>query len=247
MINVNTAKYMKYAIGEIVLVVIGILIALQINNWNEEKKAKSFEVKMLNEIRKDLIQDTIYFNMIKKRAELAFNAANKMMGIMYSKDETNDSILIIGKEMFIKFQFNYHKGSYEAIKSTGMDRISNDSLRNQLTDMYDFVLPRVMKFLTDNRSKEKEESDVFEFIKMGLVKLPNGKFIPKPSVRENFSSNESSIIILMSLLADNQEAISRLDNLTRNCSRLLGMLDRELQIENVMENIPKNRWETGEK
>jgi len=35
----KTGKYLKYAIGEIILVVIGILIALQINNWNEEKKA----------------------------------------------------------------------------------------------------------------------------------------------------------------------------------------------------------------
>ncbi|MEN2281330.1 DUF6090 family protein [Algoriphagus sp. SE2] len=34
----NTSKYVKYAIGEIVLVVIGILIALQINNWNESRK-----------------------------------------------------------------------------------------------------------------------------------------------------------------------------------------------------------------
>jgi len=33
-------KYMRYAIGEIILVVIGILIALQINNWNEERKTK---------------------------------------------------------------------------------------------------------------------------------------------------------------------------------------------------------------
>ena len=36
----KTTKYLKYAIGEIVLVVIGILIALQINNWNEQRKQK---------------------------------------------------------------------------------------------------------------------------------------------------------------------------------------------------------------
>ena len=36
----KTGKYFKYAIGEIVLVVIGILIALQINNWNESRKKK---------------------------------------------------------------------------------------------------------------------------------------------------------------------------------------------------------------
>ena len=43
----KTGKYFKYAIGEIVLVVIGILIALQINNWNESRKMKIEEKKML--------------------------------------------------------------------------------------------------------------------------------------------------------------------------------------------------------
>ena len=40
-------KYMRYAVGEIALVVIGILIALSINNWNEERKISSKEHKML--------------------------------------------------------------------------------------------------------------------------------------------------------------------------------------------------------
>ena len=44
----KTSKYLKYAIGEIVLVVIGILIALQINNWNENQKLKKEETKLLN-------------------------------------------------------------------------------------------------------------------------------------------------------------------------------------------------------
>jgi hypothetical protein len=43
----KTGKYFKYAIGEIILVVIGILIALSINNWNENRKLKSSELKML--------------------------------------------------------------------------------------------------------------------------------------------------------------------------------------------------------
>lgn len=41
----KTAKYFKYTIGEIALVVIGILIALQINNWNEDRKANFNQLK----------------------------------------------------------------------------------------------------------------------------------------------------------------------------------------------------------
>ena len=48
------SKYLLYAIGEIVLVVIGILIALSINNWNEDRKLKQFEYKILKDIVKPL-------------------------------------------------------------------------------------------------------------------------------------------------------------------------------------------------
>ena len=48
----KTGKYFKYAIGEIVLVVIGILIALQINNWNEDRKVKKTRNTDLHRIKK---------------------------------------------------------------------------------------------------------------------------------------------------------------------------------------------------
>ena len=50
----KTGKYFKYAIGEIILVVIGILIALQINNWNEIRKQRDKELHYLVNIKKDL-------------------------------------------------------------------------------------------------------------------------------------------------------------------------------------------------
>ena len=50
-------KYMRYAIGEIVLVVIGILIALQVNNWNETEKSKSESNRLLNDLKQELEKD----------------------------------------------------------------------------------------------------------------------------------------------------------------------------------------------
>jgi hypothetical protein len=54
----KTGKYLKYAIGEIVLVVLGILIALQINNWNEDQKLnikkQAYYSQLLDDLSKDL-------------------------------------------------------------------------------------------------------------------------------------------------------------------------------------------------
>lgn len=64
----KTAKYLKYAIGEIVLVVIGILIALSINNWNEVQHQKDKERKILVEIMRDLESNvSILQNEIKNQ------------------------------------------------------------------------------------------------------------------------------------------------------------------------------------
>ena len=56
------SKYFKYAIGEIVLVVIGILIALSINTWNEERKEKAIVTNVLKNIRYDLVADTLVYS-----------------------------------------------------------------------------------------------------------------------------------------------------------------------------------------
>jgi len=57
----RTGKYLKYAVGEIVLVVIGTLIALQINNWNENRITKNLTKSYLLNIKSDLKADTITF------------------------------------------------------------------------------------------------------------------------------------------------------------------------------------------
>ena len=76
------SKYLLYAIGEIVLVVIGILIALQINNWNDEQKRELVTIGLMTQVRKELLQnikrtdivldyyferDSLIYKVIKKK------------------------------------------------------------------------------------------------------------------------------------------------------------------------------------
>ncbi len=63
------SKYLIYAIGEIVLVVIGILIALQINNWNEERKAEILEVKLLRDLVLEMEQNKSLLENARRRHE----------------------------------------------------------------------------------------------------------------------------------------------------------------------------------
>jgi len=63
----KTANYLKYAIGEIVLVVIGILIALQINNWNEDRKFKQLKSVYIERLMDDLKQDTLQVRLLLEK------------------------------------------------------------------------------------------------------------------------------------------------------------------------------------
>ena len=55
----KTGKYFKYAIGEIVLVMIGILLALQVNNWNEHRKESNTANTIKKTLYNELVKDTI--------------------------------------------------------------------------------------------------------------------------------------------------------------------------------------------
>ncbi len=70
----KTARYLKYAIGEIILVVIGILIALQINNWNEKRNHEKAEQDFFKGIAYDLNQDLEFIKFVKKSTKPKMDA-----------------------------------------------------------------------------------------------------------------------------------------------------------------------------
>ena len=82
----KTGKYLKYAIGEIVLVVIGILIALQINNWNEENKKKALMITNIKSIAEDIQADILDIQKANKSLHNQIVAAEDIIPIMESEN-----------------------------------------------------------------------------------------------------------------------------------------------------------------
>jgi Family of unknown function (DUF6090) len=150
----KTGKYLKYAIGEIILVVIGILIALSINNWNEESKSKDFEIKMLSEIRNSLNQDLTFFtNHLSGRNEQLAKCISNFEKAIISNSFSKASLDSNFKCLNIGFQIQYSRGPYDALKATGLDKITNDSLRNKLINVYDFIYPRYKSLIETNSGR----------------------------------------------------------------------------------------------
>lgn len=89
--EINTSKYLRYAIGEILLVVVGILIALSINNWNERRKNEEQLLSILKEIRSDILGDLPMFQRIFKNGEEDDSLARVILESGYNLDTLSNT------------------------------------------------------------------------------------------------------------------------------------------------------------
>lgn len=132
----KTRTYLKYTIGEIVLVVIGILIALQINNWNEHRIEENQLNEYLLAIKKNIQNDIIVLNK-----DAIFRDSLKSKNIR-AREEFKRGILTIetmneAQRFFYEFYFTPNKSGYDAIKSSGLfGKLTNSSLDSLLHKYY---------------------------------------------------------------------------------------------------------------
>ncbi|TFV93628.1 hypothetical protein E4S40_15405 [Algoriphagus kandeliae] len=132
-------KYFKYALGEIVLVVIGILIALSINNWNEERKSSLLELKLLKEVEVSMKEDSLLLNNAIARMQRQSRIAEGIRAHFSQRKAYHDTLdTSFGRVSFLfNTQFSY--AAYESLTLAGLNLIRNDSLRLQLPDYYHFL------------------------------------------------------------------------------------------------------------
>jgi hypothetical protein len=133
----NIAKYLLYAIGEILIVMIGILIALNINNWNENRKISITEIEIIKEMKINLKTD-----LTDVRWNIDFLNKNKNANQIVLKSlNTPDSYSDTLKSYYANISyslpmFTNNTSAFENLKSIGFNIIKNDSLRMGITELY---------------------------------------------------------------------------------------------------------------
>ncbi len=117
--NENASKYLKYAIGEIVLVVIGILIALQINNWNETKKENNILNDYLVKIKSHTKEDLRQLDSISKgRKRIADICKKARVAMLTHTEEEHIYTLMMSGTAFADFFFKPKTDGYESLKNS---------------------------------------------------------------------------------------------------------------------------------
>ena len=150
-------KYLIYAIGEIVLVVLGILIALQINNWNENKKQILIQNKILLQIQSDLQKDTIHIvesiQMYKEKNERLENIIFRKIPISYYQSLNQENYGDCKEckiEVTYFWPFKNHNKGYSQLKS----------FNTNLNEPLDSLLVKIDQFYHESEPSVKFSNEI---------------------------------------------------------------------------------------
>jgi hypothetical protein len=192
----KTGKYFKYAIGEIILVVIGILIALSINNWNDNRKNRISERKLLDNIHRDFVQNKIQFDTVKAINYRNLAALNSRIALFPIKRDSAKIAAFQSYQIAPGISYNPYSSSIKSvINSNSLELIQDEELRKYLVSWEDVLL-----------DYQEEEIAYFKFM--------NEQFWPY--VRENFDflgSDQEMIKDGFSSIITQNMMVSRRDNI----------------------------------
>ena len=135
---------MLYAIGEIALVVIGILIALQINTWNESRKDRIKERQVLSEILETLRENREVMQFLLSRTKSGIFSGEVILTAIDGKHPYSDTLA----NHFFEASWNYTVSisglsteGYEVLKNHGFDLIRNIDLRRSIVTLFEKSIP----------------------------------------------------------------------------------------------------------
>ena len=164
-------KYLIYAVGEIVLVVIGILIALQINNWNEDRKRVDSKHQLMEALKKELLTNQRTLNDYMVALNTCNSRFNKVL--LHSAGEYEiplDSLkLNLSTMVYTRILSVANSVQEEAINS-GKFELLSDTLKRNLSILKDFTKTRntvIEKgFSVYNFSNDKESEELLSRLHM---------------------------------------------------------------------------------
>ena len=227
----KTGKYFKYAIGEIILVVIGILIALQINNWNENNKKLEIEYSILNELLNESktnilsLEEDIYLN----KRSISSNVLIKDVltkGITY-----HDSLNVHFGNIQYNTEFSISTAGFENLKSRGFEIISNDSVRRSILDLYDrwYDFIGVLGDKNNKISIEQFDPQYKVYFTDFKRNMPELHISCKPLNYDNLIGNNNFIRLVSYQKYNNEYTIQVLETGIEQIEELIQKLESELK------------------
>ena len=131
------SKYLIYSLGEILLVMVGILLALQVNNWNEKRLSQLKSLEILKEIKRN-VEENIQLTKEKIATENGvIKSADIILNNLTNTKTYHDSLDAHFHNSHFWPAVSIKSSGYETLKANGIDLISSDTLKEAIVNLYE--------------------------------------------------------------------------------------------------------------
>lgn len=228
--NKKVTSYILYAIGEIFLVMIGILLALQVNNWNEERQHKLELKNILTTVQYDLETDTLVATQVTRLYDTLQVKSNLIINRQLKKENYKDCLECTSLTTFYS-PFNIQTKGYELLKNVVGQNTPNqkDSLVTDIIQVYDLFKPVIEK------NNERLENEVMKNINElkeypWIVDLFQNKFNDEMITYFTESEDYRKRVVIHNMLATNNH-VAIIKNYKLQATEILKRIKTRLEEE----------------
>jgi hypothetical protein len=228
-------KYLTYAIGEIILVVIGIILALQINTWNNERTAKKELKEIYKQIQKDLVSDTLQIDFIvnkyNEKDKRIQNILDKKIKLSFydtiSSANFKDCAICITESTSF-YPVTIKTKGYNFLKTNGIiNVISKNPLPDLIDTFYMNTLPSVdegIKDVSELTSENIKDMIPYSWYVDWVENNYNADFLTYIFTSESYRKQLATYRLFYG-----QNYISRLKHHSKSAKRILNLIELELK------------------
>lgn len=139
-----TRKWYKY-LFEFLSIFVAVISAFALNNWNDNRRDRLAEEKVLREIRSGLKLDLFDVKQNKEGHELGIKLCRAFRNMLASKSFSKDTLLSGYPLMLSDASSISNKTGYESLKAKGLEIVENDTIRYRIVELYDYYYQIMLK------------------------------------------------------------------------------------------------------
>lgn len=234
----KVSAYLRYSIGEIVLVVIGILIALSINNWNEEQKKLKIKKSYIENLINDLQKDTVQLNASLKFNINQLSTADSIMS--FFNDPNTDANAVLNRYlntpgfMGLRVINTYNSNTFNLLISSGNIDLFSNHFTNELMELNRLQQSEILVTLRNANLYFDFQNNIYSKL-VTPFRVNNEKLIE--SLAEGKDPKEASVLFI-NLIIQEQHTLNRYIELTSKVkSKTEELLEQLINNQNSIKEI----------
>ncbi len=228
----RVTRYLTYAIGEIVLVVVGILLALAINQWNNERNERALEVKILAEIRDNLDFDRFEINEDITLMDSIARSCDTVLVVMAGEDKPTERFAYELTKLRVTPHFDPNMSGYELLVSKGVELVTNDSLRKAISGLYESRYPYYARYEQERIAFVGQNIEPMLLDHVTSIAKPDVYFLSSAAITDKdftrLKSHEAFPKLVGAVAVENMYVRDRAKRVAAEIKKLSEMIDHEL-------------------